>query len=107
MGAKLMTVHVTAEHIATQQCADCYECMVAKALYDATGLTWNVWKDSAELEEWGQSGRIRFGRFVRDMIYFEDTPEEAREVEPFSFLKGEGFTVKLSPFNGYQEKRMH
>jgi len=45
-----LIVPITAELIAKSKKSDCYQCLVALALREATGFIWHVVSDSARIE---------------------------------------------------------
>lgn len=45
-----INVRITEQMIAAAKPSDCYECLIAIALREATGFVWHVWMRSARIE---------------------------------------------------------
>lgn len=90
MAKRWVTVNVTEDIIKRADPGDCYGCLVALALREATGFVWHVVEDSARIEViCGPLGKLRptwyFPDEVRDLIRRFDRRFGLEHVEPTTF----------------------
>jgi hypothetical protein len=85
--ARWLIIQVTAEQIAAAKPSDCYECLIALALREATGFSWHVWKDSARIETLcgPLNGRRRTWYFPSTVSQLMRRFDRDERVEPTSF----------------------
>jgi len=66
VGGRWITVAVTPAIIARSKPSDCYHCLIAEALTEATGRCWHVWRKDARCEDDVPGRKIwKFPDFVR------------------------------------------
>ncbi len=75
----MITIQVTANHIARGELNHCMKCPVALAMTEALGF--QVWV-SSKFVEWADHDEIQLPGFVQDQIANFDA---RRGMEPFSF----------------------
>lgn len=82
-----LMVHVTAEQIAKAKPQDCYECLIAVALREATGFSWHVVDGSARIETLcgPLNGRRRIWHFPNSVARLLHQFDRGETVEPTSF----------------------
>lgn len=90
-------VKITKEIIQQAIPSDCYECLIALALAEATGFSWHVWHDSARIETiCGPLGKMRrtwkMPDEVQGLMRAFDTGDE---IEPTSFRLPARFADKI------------
>jgi hypothetical protein len=85
MKPRWVTVPVTQDQIGRAKKGGCYDCLVALALAEATGLIWNVWHHDARIEVLaGRKPIWKFPGDVRDLMVAFDQ-EWPKPAEPTSF----------------------
>ncbi|HYE20124.1 MAG TPA: hypothetical protein VEA69_16880 [Tepidisphaeraceae bacterium] len=80
-----VTVKVTRDLIGRARRQDCYFCLIALALRDATGYAWHVWFSTAEVEDWIGSGKRRTWKMTDDVRRLRSAFDAGEYVEPCEF----------------------
>lgn len=86
MAKRWVTVNVTEDIIKRARRQDCYYCLIALALREATGFSWHVWFESARIEVLcGLNGLRRTWKMPPDVHDAMVTFDAGYAVAPFSF----------------------
>lgn len=97
MKKRWLIVQVTADQIAKAKPSDCYECLIALALRDATGFSWHVMDDSARIETLcgPLNGRRRIWHFPNSVARLLRRFDRNDTVQPTSFRLPARFADKV------------